>query len=173
LLVALLVEAMKAIGQHQIASFLPFVALGMPARYWRLADIKTASPYFRLALAGSGTPDCRVRLGHWVAGRADRARLRRARMDRLFRPSLVAESSAHSEVVIDEPLRFGEVARYHSHPRATLHDLSLDQIAARRVWARSETQRRGPAADLTGMASWKPYVPHHFGRVCRVSASGP
>lgn len=54
LLVALVAEAMKAAGQDLIASYLPLIAIGMPARYARLADLKTSSPYFRLALAGGG-----------------------------------------------------------------------------------------------------------------------
>ena len=53
LLVAALVEAMQAISQDQVAAFLPFVALGMPARYLRFADVRAASPYLRLALAGA------------------------------------------------------------------------------------------------------------------------
>ena len=64
-LVALLVEAMEGIGQHQMAAFLPFIALGMPARYLRLADVRTASPYYRLAAAFGGL--AMVLLG-WLAG---------------------------------------------------------------------------------------------------------
>ena len=64
-IVAALVAAMHAIGQSTIAAMLPFVALGMPARYLRFADVKTASPYFRLALAGSGL--AMVLIG-WAAG---------------------------------------------------------------------------------------------------------
>ena len=64
-LVGLMVEAMKGIGQHQIAAFLPMIALGMPARYLRLADVRTASPYFRLAAAFGGL--AMVLLG-WIAG---------------------------------------------------------------------------------------------------------
>ena len=63
--VALLVEGMKAIDQDQIAAYLPFLALGMPARHLRLADVKTASPYFRLALTGSGLVTASLA---WAAG---------------------------------------------------------------------------------------------------------
>ena len=52
--IALLAEGLKAIGQDLIAGFLPFMALGMPARYLRLSDVRAASPYFRLALASGG-----------------------------------------------------------------------------------------------------------------------
>jgi hypothetical protein len=65
LLVAALAEGLKAIGQQQIAAFLPFIALGMPARYLRFADVRTASPYFRLALSGGGV--VMVLVG-WAAG---------------------------------------------------------------------------------------------------------
>jgi len=54
LLVVLLTEAMKGIGQQQVAAFLPFIALGMPVRYLRLADVRVASPYYRLALSVGG-----------------------------------------------------------------------------------------------------------------------
>ena len=43
-LIVFLAEGMKAIGQHQIAAFLPFIALGMPARYLREADVRSVSP---------------------------------------------------------------------------------------------------------------------------------
>ena len=63
--VVLLVEAHRSIGQRQLAAFLPFIALGMPARLLRFADVRTASPYYRLALAGGGL--VMVSLG-WAAG---------------------------------------------------------------------------------------------------------
>src|SRR6478735_477411 len=65
ILVAGLTEAMKALGRLQVAAYLPFLALGMPARYLRFADIRTSSPYYRLALAGSGLA---MALIGWAAG---------------------------------------------------------------------------------------------------------
>jgi hypothetical protein len=65
LLIVLLAEGMKAIGQDQIAAYLPFLALGMPARYRRLSDVRAASPYFRIALATGGLVMASI---GWAAG---------------------------------------------------------------------------------------------------------
>ena len=51
---AAMVYALDAIGQHQIALFLPLIAVGMPARILRFSDVRPHSPYFRLALSGGG-----------------------------------------------------------------------------------------------------------------------
>ncbi len=53
-LLAGLVIALDAIDQHEIALFLPYLAVGMPARILRSSDVRTDSPYFRLALSGGG-----------------------------------------------------------------------------------------------------------------------
>ena len=53
-LIAALVHGLRAIGQHQVAFFLPLVAVGMPARILRYSDMRTDSPFFRLALSGGG-----------------------------------------------------------------------------------------------------------------------
>ena len=65
LLVALLFEALKAIGQQKVAAFIPYLALAMPARNLRFADVKSASPYSRLALSASGLALAAI---GWVAG---------------------------------------------------------------------------------------------------------
>ena len=54
LLIAALVLGLQAVGQHEVALFLPLVAVGMPARVLRYSDVRTDSPYFRLALSGGG-----------------------------------------------------------------------------------------------------------------------
>lgn len=53
-LLVLLIDGLRAAGQESIAAFLPLIALGMPARHLRLADARTSSPYFRLALGAGG-----------------------------------------------------------------------------------------------------------------------
>jgi hypothetical protein len=65
LLVALLFEALKAIGQQKVAAFIPYLALAMPARNLRFADLKSASPYSRLALSTSGLALAAI---GWAAG---------------------------------------------------------------------------------------------------------
>ena len=65
LLLFALVVALDAIGQDQIARFLPLIAIGMPARIFRYSDVRTDSPYFRLALSGGGLA---MALLGWAAG---------------------------------------------------------------------------------------------------------
>jgi len=65
ILIVALVRGLAAIGQHQIALFLPLVAVGMPARIFRYSDVRTDSPYFRLALSSGGLV---MALIGWAAG---------------------------------------------------------------------------------------------------------
>ena len=64
-LLLLLVPALDSIGQGEIANFLPLIAVGLPARMLRYSDVRTDSPYFRLALAGGGLVTA---LAGWAAG---------------------------------------------------------------------------------------------------------
>ena len=161
-IIAALAEGLKAIDQDQIAAFLPFVAIGAPARYWRLADIRAASPYFRLALGVSGLATAALAWGlgwpatlfalafglrEWIAYAALRWWPRQPR---------------GPTTVIDEPLRFVEVARY-------------SVILGRRLLTYRLTKSLlavlgpvGNAAARTGRGlNWhsriEPYVPHHLG----------
>jgi len=160
--IALLVEALKAIGQDQIAAYLPFLALGMPARHLRLADLKTASPYFRLALTASGLVTASIAWAagwpvtlfalafgarEWVAYAVLRWWPREPRIPRQ---------------IIDLPLQFDEVARY-------------SVILGRRLLTYRLTKTVltvfgpfGNAAARTGRGlNWhsklEPYIPHHLG----------
>ncbi len=162
IIIAALAEGLKAIDQHQIAAFLPFVAIGAPARYWRLADVRTASPYFRLALGVSGLATAGLAWGlgwpamlfglafglrEWIAYAALRWWPREPRVPKS---------------VIDQPLRFIEVARY-------------SVILGRRLLTYRLTKSLlavlgpiGNAAARTGRGlNWhsrfEPYVPHHLG----------
>ena len=64
-LMTLLVRGLDAIGQYEIAAFVPLIAIGLPARGLRQADVRTNSPYFRLALSGGGLA---AALAGWAAG---------------------------------------------------------------------------------------------------------
>ena len=64
-LIFALVLGLTAIGQHEVAFFLPLVAVGMPARILRNSDVRTDSPYFRLALSSGGLAMAVV---GWAAG---------------------------------------------------------------------------------------------------------
>ena len=161
-IIAGLAEGLKTIDQHQIAAFLPFVAIGAPARYWRLADVRTASPYFRLALGVSGLATAGLAWGlgwpatlfglafglrEWIAYAALRWWPREPRIPKS---------------VIEEPLRFDEAARY-------------SVILGRRLLTYRLTKSLlavlgpvGNAAARTGRGlNWhsriEPYVPHHLG----------
>lgn len=160
--VALLAEGMKAIDQKQIAAYLPFLALGMPARHLRLADVKTASPYFRLALTCSGLLTAAIA---WAAGWPVT----------LFALAFGArEWIAYTALrwwprepkipkrMIDEPLKFAEVARYSVifGRRLLTYRLTKSLLAVFGPF--------GNAAARTGRGlNWhsrlEPYVPHHLG----------
>ena len=60
-----LIWALIRIGQGELAAFLPLIAIGMPVRVLRFSDIRTDSPYYRLAMAGGGL--ALAGLG-WAAG---------------------------------------------------------------------------------------------------------
>lgn len=60
-----LMWALTRTGQGELAAFLPLIAIGMPARALRFTDIRTDSPYYRLAMAGGGL--ALAGLG-WAAG---------------------------------------------------------------------------------------------------------
>ncbi len=141
---------MEAIGQHQMAAFLPFIALGMPARYLRLADVRTASPYYRLAAAFGGL--AMVLLG-WAGRLADgRAgvRFRCARMDCLCRRCAGGRASrVRRSHPTSDPLRFAEMARYSAVHRPALADLSPDQVAADHLRAGRQCRRANrPRAEV-------------------------
>lgn len=162
LLVALLMQAMKELGQHQIAAFLPFIALGMPARYLRFADVRTVSPYYRLAAAFGGL--AMVLLG-WAAGWpaaalgfAFGAREWIAYVALRWWPREPRAPRAPTS----DPLHFEEVARYSA-------------ILGRRLLTYRLTKSLltifGPVGNVaarTGRGlNWhqklEPYVPHHLG----------
>jgi hypothetical protein len=162
MLVALIAEGMKAIDQKQIAAFLPYVALGMPARYWRQADVRTSSPFLRLALALSGlvTVSFGWALGWPVTlmGLAFSAREWVAYFVLRWWP----RAPRIPKQRVDEPLHFDEVARY-------------TVILGRRLLTYRLTKSLlsvfgpiGNAAARTGRGlNWhsrfEPYMPHHFG----------
>ena len=161
MLVALLVEAMKLIGQHQIAAFLPFIALGMPARYLRLADIRSTSPYDRLALTSSGLT---MMLIGWAAG-WPAALLGLAFGTREWVAYVVLRwwprTPPPSKVNLTEPLHFAEVARYSAILGRRLLTYRLSKAALTMFGP------FGTAAARTGRGlNWhrkiEPYVPHHF-----------
>lgn len=161
-IIAMLAEGLKAIDQHQIARFLPFIAIGIPARYWRSADVRTASPYFRLALGVSGLATAAFAwamdwpamlfglafgLREWIAYAALRWWPRAPRVPK---------------ALIDEPLRFDEVARYSVilGRRLLTYRLTKSVLAV--------LGPLGNAAARTGRGlNWhsklEPYLPHHLG----------
>jgi hypothetical protein len=161
-LVALLAMAMDMIGQDQIAAMLPFVAIGMPARYLRFADVRTASPYYRLALASSGL--VLVSLG-WAAG-WDAAALGLAFGAREWAAFVVLRwwprEPKLPKTPIDEPLHFPEVAR-------TTAVVGRKMLTYR--LSKSLLAPFGPIGNIAARTGrglklhrkLEPYIPHHFG----------
>ncbi len=170
LLVAMLAEAMKSVGQQQVAAFLPFVALGMPVRYLRFADIRVASPYYRLALSAGGL--AMVAVG-WAAG-WDAAALGLAFGAREWIAyvalRLWPRAPHPPRVPTSEPLRFEEIARSTA-------------VLGRRLLTYRLTKSLltifgpiGNVAARTGRGlklheKLEPYVPHHLGGFILFSAA--
>ena len=162
LLIILLVEAMKTIGQHRIAGFLPLMALGMPARYLRLSDVRAASPYFRLALAAGG-------LG--LASLSWAAALPVTLMGLVFGLRewiayivlrLWPRTQPELRIYRDDRLRFAEIASNSAiyGRRMLTYRLSKVMLAVLGPF--------GNAAARTGRGlNWhkriEPYLPHHLG----------
>ena len=162
LLVLFLAEAMKAVGQDQIAAFIPYLALGMPARYLRFADVRTASPYYRLALSLSGLT--LVAIG-WAAG-WHAAMLGLAFGAREWAAFAVLRwwprEPRPPKSPTDEPLSFAEVARTTAviGRRLLTYRLSKSLLAP--------FGPIGNVAARTGRGlKWhqklEPYIPHHLG----------
>ncbi len=170
LIVVSLVESLKAIDQHRIAAFLPLLALGMPARYLRLADVKSASPYFRLALAVGGLTLASI---GWAAGWATvmmglvfGAREWIAYVALRWWPRAPARLLAQR----DDPLRFAEVAANSAiyGRRMLTYRLSKSMLTI--------LGPIGNAAARTGRGlNWhrkfEPYLPHHLGGFILFSAA--
>ena len=162
LVITLLVEAMRALGQDRIASFLPFMAIGMPARYLRMSDIRASSPYFRLALAVGGLAV--ASLGWAVA-------LPVALMGLVFGARdwiayivmrLWPRTPPELRIYRDDRLGFGEIAANSAiyGRRMLTYRLSKVVLAVLGPF--------GNAAARTGRGlNWhkrmEPYVPHHLG----------
>lgn len=162
ILIALLTMAMDVIGQQQIAAFIPYVAIGMPARYLRFADVRTASPYYRLALASSGL--VLVSLG-WAAG-WHAAALGLAFGAREWAAFAVLRwwprEPKMPKTPINEPLHFPEVAR-------------TTAVVGRKMLTYRLTKSLlvpfGPIGNIAARTGrglklhqkLEPYIPHHFG----------
>ena len=161
-LVALIAATMNAIGQTDIAAVLPFVALGMPARYLRTADVRTSSPYSRLALSGSGLA---MALIGWAAG------WQIAAMGLAFG---AREWIAYAVIrwwprtprlprtQLAEPLSFGEVARNSAiiGRRMLTYRLSKSLLTVFGPFG-NIAARTGRGLNL--YARLEPYIPHHRG----------
>lgn len=161
-LVALLVMGMDAIGQDKIAAFIPYVAIGMPARFLRFADVRTASPYYRLALSMSGL--VLVSIG-WAAG-WQAAMLGLAFGAREWAAFAVLRwwprEPKAPRMPINEPLHFPEVAR-------------TTAIVGRKMLTYRLTKSLlapfGPIGNIAARTGrglkmhlkLEPYIPHHFG----------
>jgi len=161
-LVMLLVIALDAIGQHEIAMFLPLIAIGLPARMLRNADVRTSSPYFRLALSAGGLG---AALAGWAAGLGPigMALAFGAREWIAFVVVRWWPRSAHvPSHPIDAPLTLAEIARNTAISGRRLLTYRISKVALAIF---------GPAGNIaarTGRGlNWhnrlEPYLPHRLG----------
>jgi len=162
LLVALLAEAMKSIGQQQVAAFLPFIALGMPVRYLRFADVRVASPYYRLALAAGGL--AMVSIG-WVAGwQAAALGLAFGAREWIayITLRLWPRGPREPRFPTNDPLKFGEVARYTAvlGRRLLTYRLSKSLLT---IFGPLGNVAARTGRGLKLHQKIEPYVPHHLG----------
>lgn len=161
-LIALLVVAMKAIGQDKIAGFLPLIGLGMPARYLRLSDVRATSPYYRIALASSGlvlaaaswAAALPVTLMALVFGAREWIAYVVLRLWRRTPPEL--------RVYRDDRLRFAEIASNSAIYGRRMLTYRLGKVLL------AVLGPFGSAAARTGRGlKWhkriEPYLPHHLG----------
>ena len=162
LLVALLAEAMKAIGQDQVAAFLPFLALGMPARNLRFSAMKGASPYVRLVLPTTGLALASI---VWAAG-WPAAALGLAFGAREWATLAVVRwwprDLKMPRTPVNEPVHFPELAR-------------TTAVIGRRLLTYRLTKSLlapfGPIGNIAARTGrgfkvhqkLEPYIPHHFG----------
>lgn len=162
LMVVGIAEALKAVGQLQVAAFIPFLALGMPARNLRFADVRTASPYYRLAIGTSGLALASI---GWAAG-WQAAALGLAFGAREWVAFAVLRwwprEPQPPRFPTDKPLYFAEIAR-------------TTAVLGRRLLTYRLTKSLlapfgpiGNAAARTGRGlKWhqklEPYIPHHLG----------
>jgi hypothetical protein len=162
LMVVGLAEGMKSIGQQQVAAFLPFIALGMPVRFLRFADVRVASPYYRLALAIGGL--AMVSVG-WAAGwQAAALGLAFGAREWVAYITLRIWSFAPrpARSPTDEPLRFGEVARYTAilGRRMLTYRLSKSVLT---IFGPIGNVAARTGRGLKLYQKIEPYVPHHLG----------
>ncbi|WP_294007660.1 hypothetical protein, partial [Sphingomonas sp.] len=160
-IVALLYAALQSIGQRDVAVFLPLIAIGLPARALRYSDIRTDSPYFRLALAGGGlfaiAAGWAAGLGAIGIGLAFGAREWIALVIIRWWPK-PAHVPTHP---MDQPLEFAEVARNSAIGGRRLLTYRLTKVALAVF---------GPIGNFAARTSrglnWtnriEPYLPHRF-----------
>ncbi|MDQ3144559.1 MAG: hypothetical protein M3Q57_06730 [Pseudomonadota bacterium] len=160
-LVVLLVLALDAIGQREIAMFLPLIAIGLPARTLRNSDTRTNSPYFRLAMAGGGL--AAVAAG-WLAdlGPVGAALAFGAREWIAYVVVRWWPKAPHvPERPIDAPLGFAEVARNTATSGRRLLTYRISKVALTLF---------GPAGNVAARTGrgmgWhrkaEPYLPHRL-----------
>ena len=162
LLVVGIAEALKGIGQLQVAAFIPFLALGMPARNLRFADVRTASPYYRLALGTSGLVLASI---GWAAG------WQAAAMGLAFGArEWVAFAALRwwpreprpPRFPTDEPLHFAEIARTTAVMGRRLLTYRLTKsLLAPFGPVGNVAARTGRGLKLH--SKLEPYIPHHLG----------
>ncbi len=160
-LIVALVYGLRAIGQNQVAFFLPLVAVGMPARILRYSDVRTDSPFFRLALSSSGLV---MALVGWAAGFGVIAMGLAFGMREWIAYGVIRywPKAAHvPEHPTSDPLAFAEVARTTAVSGRRLLTYRMTKIALT-VFGPAGNFAARTGRGLNWHGKIEPYLPHRL-----------
>ncbi len=162
ILILALVRGLAAIGQDQAAFFLPLVAIGMPARILRNSDVRSDSPYFRLALSGSGLA---MALIGWAAGLGAMGLALAFGMREWVAYAVVRYWPKAARVParpIVDPLDFAEIARATAVSGRRLLTYRMTKIALT-VFGPVGNFAARTGRGLNWHGKIEPYLPHRLG----------
>ncbi len=170
ILIVALVRGLAAIGQDQAAFFLPLVAIGMPARILRNSDVRSDSPYFRLALSGSGLA---MALIGWAAGLGAMGLALAFGMREWVAYAVVRYWPKAARVParpIVDPLDFAEIARATAVSGRRLLTYRMTKIALT-VFGPLGNFAARTGRGLNWHGKIEPYLPHRLGGFLLIALS--
>ncbi len=159
--VTLLLLGLDLIGQHEIAMFLPLIAIGLPARVLRNADLKSESPYSRLALSSGGLAAAVAGWGVGLGpiGMALAFGAREWIAYAVVRSWPKAQRASRSPVL--EPMTLAEVARNTAVSGRRLLTYRISKVVLAMLGPVGNIAAR-TGRGLNWHSKIEPYLPHHL-----------